>query len=65
MAVSETLYPTGAASRELSLSPERVRQLCDAGELDFVRNAGGRRLIPASALRALREKRIRAKEGRA
>lgn len=64
MITDEVLHSTGTASRKLELSPERIRQLCDTGELPFVRDAGGRRLITESALRDLRERRIRAKEKR-
>ena len=40
MITDEVLHSTGTASRKLELSPERIRQLCDTGELPFVRDAG-------------------------
>ncbi len=47
---------TGQAARLLDLSTDRVVQLCEAGDLAFVRTSLGR-LIDASSVERLREQR--------
>ncbi len=62
---SEALLPTGIAARRLGLSRERVLQLCNAGALEYVRDASGRRLIPAGEVERVHLERERAARRRA
>ncbi len=65
MTVTEsTLHPVGIASRRLSLSGERVRQLCAAGVLKHLRDSSGRYLLSEKSLRDYERDRGRAR-GRA
>jgi hypothetical protein len=41
------------------LSDQRVKQLCDAGLLEHIKDQAGRRLIPEDAVRRLGEERRR------
>lgn len=64
--MKDTLLSVGLVARRLSLSSERVRALCRAGQLKHLRDATGRRLIPESAVASLirRRERQRAAAGR-
>ena len=59
------LHSPATAGRIVGVTPERIRQLCNAGTLRCVRDAAGRRFIPDSeiekliALRAEREQRAK------
>lgn len=53
----EFLYPIGPASRFVGFSSEWIRTLCDRGEIACLRDAGGRRLIPESELKRVRDRR--------
>ena len=48
-----TLLPIGIAARRAEISDEWLRVLCDRGEVEFLRDASGRRLIREAALEAL------------
>lgn len=57
---SEFVTPADAA-RQLGVGPERIRQLCDRGQLPCIRTARGHRLIdPADVERLRVERRERA-----
>ena len=43
-------YRIGKVAEVLGVSPDTVRRLVDAGELDVVRSAGGQRLVDGGAL---------------
>ena len=51
----------GDAARVVGLSPSRIRQLVDGGELPAARTRGGIRLISRSAVERLAAERLRAK----
>ncbi len=51
------------AARLLGLSPQRVRELVDGGQLDALRGPHGMRLIERKALEALIEQRRRIPTG--
>ncbi len=55
----EMLHTTSTAARELRLSEETVRTLCDRGMLRSVRDGVGRRLITSGAIRDFLERRQR------
>jgi hypothetical protein len=52
-------HTTGTAGRTVGLSDQRVKQLCDAGLLEHIKDQAGRRLIPEEAVRRLGEERRR------
>ena len=56
----QMLRPSEAA-RVVGLSPQRIRQMADAGQLPCVRSPWGR-LVPAEAAIALAEKRRQAQD---
>jgi DNA-binding transcriptional MerR regulator len=58
------LFPVGPASHRVGLSVQRIRQLADAGVLDCIRDAGGRRLITERSLDKLRARREREGQNR-
>jgi hypothetical protein len=43
-------HSPASAGRVLNLTPQRIRQLCDDGQLECLRDVAGRRLIPADAV---------------
>lgn len=61
MAAQADLFPIGLAARKAGLSTERLRQLCDQGRLEHIRDASGRRLIPGHILASFLAKRKGAK----
>lgn len=65
MKARELLFTVGLAARRVGLSPERVRAYCNAGRLDHIRDAAGRRLIPETALERFAAERTRKKHKRA
>jgi DNA-binding transcriptional MerR regulator len=54
------IFETGHAARQLNLSPQRIRQLEQAGQLHaFAITASGRRLFRAEDVERLRQRRER------
>lgn len=61
MEITDVLVETGIAARRLAVSPERVRQLAEAGTLPVaVLTAGGQRLFRERDIERLRRARERA-----
>jgi hypothetical protein len=60
--MGETLFPLSAAGREIGMSADWLRILCDRGEVAHERDAIGRRLIPEAEIHRLRG--LRAAAGR-
>lgn len=56
---NDALLPTGVAARRLGLSREYIIHLCKSGRLEHIRDASGRRLIPAEKIEELRRTRER------
>ncbi len=57
--VDEVFHTTSTAARELRLSEETVRNLCDRGILRSVRDGVNRRLITSEAIRDFLEEKQR------
>ena len=60
-----TSLPVAEAARRLGVSPGRIRQLLDSGELAAYEFAGGRRLVSEASLRRLIAEREAKKNERA
>jgi hypothetical protein len=52
-------HTTGTTGRAVGLTDQRIKQLCDAGLLQHIKDQAGRRLIPEDAVRRLGEERRR------
>ena len=55
----ERLFPLSAAGREVGLSKDWLRILCDRGAIACERDATGRRLIPEREIRRLQKERAK------
>lgn len=60
--MTATRLTPGEAGKLLGVGPQRVRDLCDSGDLPSERTAGGMRLIPVEAVKALVEERQRERD---
>jgi hypothetical protein len=57
---AEPLYPIGPGSRRSGYSEQWLRELCERGDVEHLRDAGGRRLIPHAEIERLRQRREKA-----
>jgi len=48
--IDESIHGVSSAAREIRRSEKTVRELFDSGRLRGIRDAAGRRLIPADAI---------------